>query len=368
MVCASCGVVGAAASGRYLFDGAPSLRPPEAALEIGGSISRCNRPLAELSFAPEGAWREASGANWSDTPAASCRFRTDAISVGIIFLRHPWSGIVRIKIDGVDTVCIDLFEEAGTMQFWQPLYLGGGTHDVEIVVDGDAHGRSKGAQVFVKGIETLEHTRVAPASLSYDAVNRGNPYPAPFEKLLCQAPEDSLILDCGSGDRSHPDPRVVSFEYSRFHAPDVFGDGHQLPFRDDSFDLILSQAVIEHLYDPYAAAKEIVRVLKPGGVLYVESAFMQPLHAVPFHFFNTTGWALERLFADLEEVHIGYEGVLSSTLDWFYRLTSLRSRGLGARVDELLSIARELDSHISAEELKSFASYVTLVGRKPGAR
>ncbi len=39
----------------------------------------------------------------------------------------------------------------------------------------------------------------------------------------------------------------------------------RLPYPDDSFDLVLSHEVLEHVADDRAAAAEMVRVLKPGG-------------------------------------------------------------------------------------------------------
>ncbi|MNJ47366.1 hypothetical protein D3C77_425230 [compost metagenome] len=38
-----------------------------------------------------------------------------------------------------------------------------------------------------------------------------------------------------------------------------------LTFNDDSFDLFITQDVFEHIFNPELAAKEIMRVLKPGG-------------------------------------------------------------------------------------------------------
>ena len=38
-----------------------------------------------------------------------------------------------------------------------------------------------------------------------------------------------------------------------------------LPFPSDSFDLILSNEVIEHVTDDHAAVREMVRTLRPGG-------------------------------------------------------------------------------------------------------
>ncbi|MFN9001249.1 MAG: class I SAM-dependent methyltransferase, partial [Holosporales bacterium] len=102
---------------------------------------------------------------------------------------------------------------------------------------------------------------------------------------------------------------MLHFEYLPYQDPDVFGDGHALPFADDTFDAVFSQAVMEHMRDPYLAAREIARVTKPGGIIYVESAFMQPLHAVPYHFFNTTVWGIEALFNEAN--------VTTAITEWF---------------------------------------------------
>jgi SAM-dependent methyltransferase len=47
--------------------------------------------------------------------------------------------------------------------------------------------------------------------------------------------------------------------------------GEALPFPADSFDLVLSHEVLEHVQDDFRSAAEIVRVLRPGGrlVLFV---------------------------------------------------------------------------------------------------
>lgn len=45
----------------------------------------------------------------------------------------------------------------------------------------------------------------------------------------------------------------------------VCAAGEELPFPDDSIDLILSHEVLEHVRDDHAAAREMVRILKPSG-------------------------------------------------------------------------------------------------------
>jgi SAM-dependent methyltransferase len=49
-------------------------------------------------------------------------------------------------------------------------------------------------------------------------------------------------------------------------------DGQALPFPDASFDMVLSHAVIEHVADAARYLRELARVLKPGGAMYLSTA------------------------------------------------------------------------------------------------
>jgi SAM-dependent methyltransferase len=67
-------------------------------------------------------------------------------------------------------------------------------------------------------------------------------------------------------------PAVFGLEYELQRAQEaaerggvVCAAGEMLPFADCSFDLVLSNEVIEHVHDDRAAAAEMVRVLRPGG-------------------------------------------------------------------------------------------------------
>jgi len=46
-------------------------------------------------------------------------------------------------------------------------------------------------------------------------------------------------------------------------------DSQRLPFADNSFDVIISCETIEHVPDPPAALKEMARVCRTGGLLYL---------------------------------------------------------------------------------------------------
>lgn len=49
----------------------------------------------------------------------------------------------------------------------------------------------------------------------------------------------------------------------------VLGSGMQLPFRDEAVDVCYSSNVLEHVNDPWAMADEMMRVTKPGGVVFI---------------------------------------------------------------------------------------------------
>lgn len=50
----------------------------------------------------------------------------------------------------------------------------------------------------------------------------------------------------------------------------ILGVAELLPFPDNSFDVVHTSHVFEHLEDPMKAANEALRVLKPGGLLFIE--------------------------------------------------------------------------------------------------
>lgn len=65
---------------------------------------------------------------------------------------------------------------------------------------------------------------------------------------------------------------------STYH-PDIVGDIHNLPFKNDSQDAIICIAVLEHVENPIQAVKEIYRVLKPGGYCFIYAPFLYYYHA-----------------------------------------------------------------------------------------
>jgi SAM-dependent methyltransferase len=127
-------------------------------------------------------------------------------------------------------------------------------------------------------------------------------------KLISRVGLDAKILDAGGGDRSLDLPNFVNLDIERKSGMvNVVGDLHQLPFKSNIFDPILLEAVIEHCKKPWIAVEELYRVLRIGGFIYVDAAFMVPVHSFPHHYFNMTKEGLEILFERFRKLESGVQ-------------------------------------------------------------
>ncbi len=98
----------------------------------------------------------------------------------------------------------------------------------------------------------------------------------------------------------------------------VICDGHDLPFKNQSFDLVIVQAVLEHVLDPVRCVAEIHRVLKDDGLVYAETPFMQQVHMREFDFTRYTHLGHRRLFRHFEEINSGPIAGPGVGLAWAY--------------------------------------------------
>jgi SAM-dependent methyltransferase len=90
---------------------------------------------------------------------------------------------------------------------------------------------------------------------------------------------------------------------------DVVADLHSLPPEwTNRYDACVANAVFEHLERPWIAAKEVGRILAPGGVCYISTHQTFPLHAYPRDYFRFSTDALALIFSDagLEVLAVGY--------------------------------------------------------------
>jgi SAM-dependent methyltransferase len=96
--------------------------------------------------------------------------------------------------------------------------------------------------------------------------------------------QDQWMLDFGCGNRRYESlcRSLTNFNYVGVDfsgdEPDLLADAHALPFKNASFDFILSMAVLEHLEFPDVGMAEAFRVLKPGATFIGSVAFLETFH------------------------------------------------------------------------------------------
>jgi len=72
-------------------------------------------------------------------------------------------------------------------------------------------------------------------------------------------------------------------------------DGNTFPFADASFDSVLCNQVLEHVFNPNEFLGEIVRVLKPGGKLLLTVPFVWDEHEQPYDYARYSSFGLRAL-------------------------------------------------------------------------
>jgi SAM-dependent methyltransferase len=135
----------------------------------------------------------------------------------------------------------------------------------------------------------------------------------PLEHLSNEVPEraldlirntEGLVLNLSAGGTQRRFEHVIEAEAAIFRHTDVVADSHALPFEDDTFELVIAMNAFEHYHSPERVVGEIKRVLKPGGQVLIRTAFLQPLHEPPWHFYNCTRYGLERWFAPFQTIDL----------------------------------------------------------------
>uniref|UniRef100_A0A832LJ76 Class I SAM-dependent methyltransferase n=1 Tax=Ignavibacterium album TaxID=591197 RepID=A0A832LJ76_9BACT len=113
------------------------------------------------------------------------------------------------------------------------------------------------------------------------------------------------ILDVGCGTK----PYVSFFNYTEYiglevdtgidsekKEADYYYDGKTFPFNSESFDSIICNQVLEHVFEPKGFLKEINRVLKPNGKILLTVPFVWDEHEQPYDFARYSSFGLVYLF------------------------------------------------------------------------
>jgi SAM-dependent methyltransferase len=184
-----------------------------------------------------------------------------------------------------------------------------------------------------------------------------------------------LVLVVGGGtigngvEALYDDRRVHLLAFDIYPSPliQLVADAHAIPLANDSVDAVVVQAVLEHVVDPSRVVREIQRVLRPGGLVYAETPFLQQVHAGPYDFVRFTSSGHRYLFRAFEELAAGPVAGPGTELLWSVdHLTRglLRSELAGKLARGLFFWLRYLDRLVPDRFAMDSASAYYFLGRR----
>jgi SAM-dependent methyltransferase len=179
------------------------------------------------------------------------------------------------------------------------------------------------------------------------------------QKVRFLADHCMRVLDVGKSSRHRYQfftaGQVVTTDINQFdNYPDIVDDIcniQSIPF--DSFDGVICMAVLEHVYDPANAVKNLFAILKPGGYLLAYVPFLYPYHApkalVYQDFYRYTRDGIAYLFRDFGDVTLypcrgRYSTILNLLGGWKAQIEQRFGQRLNRWIDRMGSFLRSSES------------------------
>jgi SAM-dependent methyltransferase len=108
-----------------------------------------------------------------------------------------------------------------------------------------------------------------------------------------------VAINLGSGQDNYDG--FVNMDLGKYDPVHIIADLKKIPFVDGSVELVVSNSVLEHIYDYNSVINEVYRILKKGGYFYlcVPNACLRH-HKYDYHRWTTPG--LHKLFDDKYEI------------------------------------------------------------------
>ncbi len=142
----------------------------------------------------------------------------------------------------------------------------------------------------VRPLGEVEASRRLPVVLLNELQNIGTILQNCYLQELLAPRLFGKLLNVGAGSASSRYRHGEMFGVEEYHTlePDaamactfVASATDMKPVETERYDWVMSTAVLEHVDDPWAAAREHVRAAKPGGFIYVVVPFDQVMHPAP---------------------------------------------------------------------------------------
>jgi SAM-dependent methyltransferase len=113
------------------------------------------------------------------------------------------------------------------------------------------------------------------------------------------------LLDVGCGSKPYRNlfvnvDRYIGLEFDTPESraagyADFFYDGNHFPFDNASFDVVVSNQVLEHVFNPEEFLNEIFRILKPEGKVLLSVPFVWDEHLQPMDYARYSSFGLRSL-------------------------------------------------------------------------
>ena len=140
---------------------------------------------------------------------------------------------------------------------------------------------------------------------AYDAHSKARWRTAFFEEAN-SAGKKCLQIGVLDGQNGKFGPNWVSVDkFDPREFIDFHDDINAMHFADDTFDAAYCNAILEHVPEPTRAIAELLRVLKPGGVIWVEVPMTYPYHEAPKDYWRVTPDGLRLWMHAWDEVACG---------------------------------------------------------------
>lgn len=244
--------------------------------------------------------------------------------------------------------------------------------DSDSIIDIESLKKTNGSSYLNRKSNFVRRIFTAVSSYPYKKTNKN------LDQLAKELPESALILVIGGGTIGDGmkkfvrdvKGKLISMDVYDSPNVDIIADGHKLPFKNHCFDLVIIQAVLEHVLEPHVVVGEIHRVLKKDGFVYAETPFIQTVHEGAYDFTRFTHSGHRYLFKNFTELNSGSVLGIGFSMVWViqnYFESLFRSSKLSKLFTLPFYLLYYLDAVIPEKYHIDFGSGFYFVGKKSEA-
>ena len=205
---------------------------------------------------------------------------------------------------------------------------------------------------------------------------KDNPRPIKIDKLggprISELIEnfdvDGIAINLGSGQDDYDG--FVNIDLGSYKPVDIVADLKDIPFNDNSVDLVASNSVLEHIYEFQKVIEEVYRILRPNGYFYlcVPSSCLRH-HEFDYHRWTTAGLMklMEGKFEVIENGPargVGYALITYVEALISYKIKSRIIKKIISRLWRIVSIPLLWIEDEKSEEYQAMSQTIYVIGRK----